>query len=210
MKKNYLEEKFEKLTYVLEMVIAVLVSIGIIIGLVDLIRFFPAILTANRTDSYAIFQEFLGYSLVLIVGVELMLMIIKHSTREVLNLILFVIARKMLIYSQSMLDLVLGTLAIVLVFIIIKYLVPADKGEDIIQRRRIVYPASAKVKDILKKTGFDIPADKDITVGDLVCSLADEACLPVEEGAKFDTGDIKIEVSKANDGIIEEVKISKK
>ena len=108
-----------------------------------------------------------------------MLMIINHSTKAILELILFVIARKMLIYSHTMLDLVLGTLA------------------------------STKVKDILRKTGFDIPMDKGVTVGGLVCSLADEACVAVEEGAEFISGDIKIEIVKATDGLIEAVKITK-
>lgn len=130
MKKYYIEEKFEKFTYVLQLLIAVLIAFGIIIGLVDLIKFFPAILSEGSSSSYAKFQEFLGYALVLIVGVELMLMIIKHSAKEVLNLILFVIARKMLIYSQSMLDLVLGTIAIAIVFTIIKLVVPTIRDED--------------------------------------------------------------------------------
>jgi hypothetical protein len=161
LKKYYLEDKFEKLTYFLEMIIAVLISLGIIIGIIDLIRFFPVILYAEPSQSYAIFQEFLGYSLVLIVGVELMLMIIKHSTKEVLNLILFVIARKMLIYSQSMLDLVLGTIAIAIVFVIIKLVASAANDEDVIRRVKDGNPAAAKIKDVLGKRKFDMSADKD-------------------------------------------------
>lgn len=209
MKHFLLEEKLEKLTYVLEMIITVLIAIGIIIGLVDLVRYFSEIFVAAPADSYEIFQDFLGYALVLIVGVELMLMIINHSTKAILELILFVIARKMLIYSHTMLDLVLGTLAIAIVFAILKFLIKNNDIEDVVKRGREVYSASTKVKDILRKTGFDIPMDKGVTVGGLVCSLADEACVAVEEGAEFISGDIKIEIVKATDGLIEAVKITK-
>ena len=65
-----------------------------------------------------------------------MLMIINHSTKAILELILFVIARKMLIYSNTMLDLVLGTLAISMVFFISKYLFRKDQDEDIVKRDR--------------------------------------------------------------------------
>ena len=208
MKHDFLEEKLEKLTYILEMIITVLIAIGIIIGLIDLARYFGQIFIAAPSESYEIFQDFLGYALVLIVGIELMLMIINHSTKAILELILFVIARKMLIYSHTMLDLVLGTLAIAIVFVIIKFLVQKD-DLDVVRRGREIYSASTKVKDVLKKTGFDIPVDKGVTVGGLVCSLADEARVSIEEGAQFLSGDIKIEIVKETDGLIEVVKITK-
>lgn len=211
MKHYGIEVKLEKLTYILEIVITILIGIGVTIGLIDLIRYFPEILSAPPSDSYDLFNEFLGYALVLIVGIELILMILNHSTKAILELVLFVIARKMLIYSHTMLDLVLGTLAIAMVFATLRYLIPKDDKEDIVKRDKSIYAASVKVSDILSNTGFDIPVDKANTVGGLVCSLAEEACMPVHEGSEFVSGDIKIKVVKASeDGLIKEVKITKK
>lgn len=209
MKHNSFENKLEKYTYILEMTIAVLIAIGITIGLIDLVKYFYEIYITAPAESYELFEKFLGYALVLIVGVELMLMIINHSTKAILELILFVIARKMLIYSHTMLDLVLGTLAIAIVFATLRFLI---QKEDIVSRSgHGVFSASTSVEDILRKTGFDIPMDKGNTVGGLVCSLADEACLPVSQGAEFESGDLKIKVVKAtDDGLIEEVMITKK
>ena len=207
MKHNSIEHKLEKYTYILEMTIAVLLAIGITIGLIDLVKYFYEIYITAPGESYELFEKFLGYALVLIVGVELMLMIINHSTKAILELILFVIARKMLIYSHTMLDLVLGTLSIAIVFATLRFLIQKD---DIVRRGNGVFAASTSVEDILRKTGFDIPRDKGNTVGGLVCSLADEACIPVAEGAEFKSGDIKIKVVKAtDDGLIEEVMITK-
>lgn len=208
LRNFFVEDKIERLTYIIEMVITVLLAIGIIIGLVDLIKYFREIMIATPAESYDLFQDFLGYALILIVGVELILMILYHSTKSILELVLFVIARKMLIYAHNMTDLVLGTLAIAIVFATLKYLVQKN-DQDIVRRGNAIYSASTRVKDILNKTGFDIPTDKGETVGGLVCNLADEACRPIEEGAEFSSGDYKIKIIKSTeDGLIEEVMIS--
>ena len=136
MKKGFVELILERMTQILEMIIAVIISIGVIIGLVDLVRYFPEIFAHDAEVSYDIFQNFLGHALILIVGVELMLMIINQSTRGILELVLFVIARKMLIYSGSMLDLVMGTIAIAMVFLILKFLVNTNDDEILIRKGR--------------------------------------------------------------------------
>lgn len=208
MRNFFVEDRIEKVTYIIEMAIAVLLAIGIIIGVVDLVKYFGEILFASPAESYDLFQGFLGYALILIVGVELILMILYHSTKAILELVLFVIARKMLVYSHTMMDLVLGTIAIAIVFATLRYLVQKDK-EDIVRRGNTVYSASTRVEDILTKTGYDIPTDKGETVGGLVCNLADEACKPIEQGAEFRSGDYKIKIVKSTeDGLIEEVMIT--
>lgn len=208
MRNFFVEDKIERVTYIIEMVIAVLLAIGIIIGLIDLVKYFGTILVAAPAESYDLFQSFLGYALILVVGVELILMILYHSTKAILELVLFVIARKMLIYAETMTDLVLGTLAIAIVFATLRFLVQKDK-EDIVSRGNTVYSATTRVKDILNRTGFDIPTDKGETVGGLVCNLADEECRPIEQGAEFSSGDYKIKITKAtDDGLIEEVMIT--
>jgi hypothetical protein len=198
----------ERIIFTIEMVIAALLGIGIVIGLWDLVKYFTDILYAHQAASYDLFQAFLGHALVLIVGVELILMILYHSTKAILELVLIVIARKMLIYSNTMIDLVFGTLAIATIFVILKYLVE-DKEETIIRRAGVKLPAAADVREICAQTGLEIPTDKGSTVGSLVCSLADEACRPVKKNAEFVAGDIHIKVTKATkDGVIEEVVIT--
>lgn len=112
---------------VLEIVIALIMLIGITFGLVDLVRYFILILKTPPIETYDIFHTFLGHCLLMLMGAEFIYMIIHHSTKSLLELILYVIARKMLIYSQTMLDLVFGTVSLAFVFIIIKYLIPVEK-----------------------------------------------------------------------------------
>lgn len=210
LKRNFLEEKVESITYILEMVIAILLAIGVLLGLIDLVKYFSEILFATPSETYDIFQAFLGYALVLIVGVELILMIIHHSTRSILELVLFVIARKMLIYSETMLDLVLGTLAIVLVFVILKFLIPKDQ-KDVIKRKNFSYSASTNMDEVLENTNLNIPVDKETTIGNFISELAEKEDKPIREGVEYEVGDTKIEITEiTNEGNVKEVLMTEK
>lgn len=128
-KEQKVESRIEKFVHTIEYIIAIILIIGMLIGLLDLVHYFKTIFEATPANAYEEFHDFLGHALLLIVGAELILMILYHSTSALLELILFVIARKMLIYSETLLDLVIGTVALAIVFLIIKYLLEDDGGE---------------------------------------------------------------------------------
>lgn len=127
MRKKNFEKKMENAVYVIELIISIVILIGILVGIIDLVRYFIMILKAPPIEAYDIFHTFLGHCLLLLVGAEFIYMIIHHSIKSLLELILFVIARKMLIYSHTMMDLVFGTIALAIVFLIIKFLIPMEK-----------------------------------------------------------------------------------
>lgn len=129
-----MREKINKIThtitYILEILISIIIIGAVIIGFIDMGRFILVVLqNKDPNESYLIFQSFLGYVLTLVVAIELVLMLMNHSPRTILDLILFVIARKMLIYAHSLSDLVLGALAVSIVFFTMKYL--TGPSEDV-------------------------------------------------------------------------------
>ncbi len=211
MKSSAFATKLKEFVHIIEVIIAVLVAVAVVIGLLDLVKYFKIIYISNPAKTYEVFNDMLGYALLLIVAIELIFMIIYHSTDAVLELVLYVIARKMLIYAQSMLDLVFGTLSIGIVFLVFRYLRVKNGKMDKIKRERDgIYPATTKIKDLLKKTGFDISTDRAITIGGLVSSLAEDEHKPIREGAEFTLGDIRIIIMKAtDDGLIQEVMVRK-
>lgn len=135
MKNKFFEKNIEKIVHFIEYLIAIIIAFGIFIGLIDLIKYFFIIFRTGPGQSYEAFQSFLGHCLLLIVGAELILMILYHSTNALLELILFVIARKMLIYSNDVMDLIYGTIALFIVFFTMKYLLP-DSCDDIFEKFR--------------------------------------------------------------------------
>lgn len=206
MKRSNIIEKLNDVALKLEIILTILLAIGIVIGLIDIIKYFYYIFEAGAVDSYSVFKQFLAHTLLIVIGIELMLMLISHSTSSMLELVLFVIARKMLIYGETMLDLVLGTLAIAILYVIIKFLLPK---EDFVSRDQDkgIYSASTTVNKIIKDTGYDVPTDKGKTLGGLASLLAEENCVPVEEGAEFICDNLKLKILKATDGVIEKVSI---
>ena len=205
MSKFAIKENLEKFTYALEIFLATLLAVGIFIGIIDIIKYFFEIFHAPKTESYDVFRLFLAHTLILVVGIELMLMLLSHSTNAILELVLFVIARKMLIYGDTMLDLVLGTLAIAIVFAIIKFLAPR---KDFVARHDGIYKATMAVGRVMQETGLNLPAHRGNTLGGLVSNLAKEANVTIASGVEFRSDDLCIKVVKAEDGVIEKVMIT--
>ncbi len=188
--KHYLRQ----LTAYLEVIIAVLLSVGVMIGIFDFGEYFTRIFLANASETYDIFQDFLGYALLLIVGIELILMILYHSTSAILELILFVIARKMLIYASSMSELVMGTVAIALVFVVMRFLVNPRVDEFVSRQDANKYSGLTQVRDVIVDSGLNLPIDKGKTLDDLLHTYAEENDLILEEGETYQIGEALINI----------------
>lgn len=120
--KERISNKLYHFAHILELILAVFIAIGVLLGFIDLIKYLMEIFSADISISYDVFKHFLSYVLLLVVGVEFILMLLTHSIKTIGELVVFVIARKMLIYGSSMLDMVLGSLAIAIIFATIRFL----------------------------------------------------------------------------------------
>lgn len=190
--------RFEKVVFTLEMIIVIALVIGIVIGMTDLPYYFKSLILSGG-ESYALFESFLAYALILIVGIELILMLLYHSTRAILELILFVIARKMLVYSHTMLDLVLGTLAILMVFVILRYLLPANQKHDIVRQVEKNYYPYMKMKDIFPSWLADKSHDPNTTLGDYINSNAKQNDIEIKQGTKINYRGFRIEITSVSE-----------
>ena len=121
--KNMLK-KIINIAFILEIILSLFLIIGIIIGMKDIFSYLLDIYKTNAIETYEIFRQFLAHVLLLVVGIELILMLVSHSVDSIIEFILFVIARKMLIYADTMQDLLLGTLSIAILFLTIKFFSP--------------------------------------------------------------------------------------
>ena len=122
-RKNMLK-KIINIAFILEIILSLFLIIGIIIGMKDIFSYLLDIYKTNAIETYEIFRQFLAHVLLLVVGIELILMLVSHSVDSIIEFILFVIARKMLIYADTMQDLLLGTLSIAILFLILKFFSP--------------------------------------------------------------------------------------
>jgi hypothetical protein len=111
----YLEKIAKAIEIVIALVLLVIVVIKIVEVSFDLAGFEIGILTME-------FASILSVTLNLVIGVEFTKMLIKHTPESVVDVLLFAIARQMVVYHERTLDLLIGVLAIACLFAIKKVL----------------------------------------------------------------------------------------
>ena len=128
MKHKKANEIIEKTATIIEVLICIIVILGVCSGIPKLVHYIVEIFrVGNLQNSYMLMNDFLKHALLLIVGIELIAMVITRSHESILTLILFVIARKMLVYSQGLTDILIGTVSVAIIFAVMKFILSDKK-----------------------------------------------------------------------------------
>lgn len=201
-----LKEKIDVGIKVLEIVICISILFSLILSVPNLVRYALTIIkTPNLKQNYELLNEFLKHALLIVVGIELIEMILTKSHEAILTLILFVIARKMLLYSVDLIDILIGSISIGLIFAIIKFVVKDDK---LMAKIDNTYSASVPVKKIKKEYKLNIPQNMSNTLGGLVYEIAKiEGIEEIKENTRLIYGTYKFKVISMKDGVIQRIRI---
>ena len=200
-----LKSKVRKLIYYIEFLLAMFIIVSVIIGMADLVRYFGIILTTNAIDTYEIFQKFLGYVLLLVVGMELVIMLIYHSPSSVIEVLLYAVARKILIGNQGMIDFMIGIVAIAAIFAIRKFLFVKDMSNG--NEGGHKFSAATSIQAINELLRINIPEELGNTIGGVVYRVAQASGIQLYEGAVVNVSTVKISVLRITDNVIELVAI---
>ncbi len=106
----------------IEILLAVFIAVTVLLSGKDIVVLIYTVFVTEASASYEILQGLLAHILLLVVGLELALMLITHSAGNVLEVILYAIARKMLISSSNSTDILLGVISLAIIFAVDKYL----------------------------------------------------------------------------------------
>lgn len=117
-----IEKIMTKLILWIEVLLAVFIIITILASIKDIVVLICNIVTTEPNASYGILQGLLSHILLLAVGLELAIMLITHTPGSVLEVILYAVARKMLLTSSDSISMLLGVLSIAIIFAVDKYL----------------------------------------------------------------------------------------
>lgn len=196
------------LTRLLEYILCVLIALAVVLSLPDLCRQIIQIFSEQDISiSYRVVNEFLRYSLLLVVGIELIIMLITHSNHALLNLVLFVIARKMLVYAETMLDLLIGTAAIAIVFAVMHFFAG---DSHYLTDYTTTYNASLSLDQLKSMYGIDLTGDETInSLGGLVYQLAKRDRQRLVEGNHFTYKDYELVVVSMVNSTVKQVRIEK-
>ena len=112
---------------IIEIVISVMVLIAIGIAGVRIAG--EVLELAGTADVSGRFSDFLNHAFTLIIGVEFIKMLAKHTPGSAIEVLLVAIARQMVVEHSTPVENLLGILAILLLFVIRKYLFVPSFGE---------------------------------------------------------------------------------
>lgn len=125
------EKTLLKLSKVFELVLSIIILIIVFLGMMDLSRsvYQSYIVEFATPVEYSELNSFLAEGLLLVIGVELVVMLCLHVPGTLIEVLLFAIARKLILLPKTsgMIDLFLGILAIGIIFAIRKYLLNQEE-----------------------------------------------------------------------------------
>ncbi len=117
--EKYLNAALHKLTVLLEFIISFVLAAGIIILLVQLILSMPNVPDLNIYPNY---EDLVETCFNLIIGVELIRMLYQHKPSTVFEVLLFAIARQVIMAHNNPVSSLIGVISIALLFATRKFL----------------------------------------------------------------------------------------
>ncbi|WP_394916246.1 transporter [uncultured Robinsoniella sp.] len=118
MKKKYHNLLF-RISYYMELFLAILITAAILILSIHLI---PDVIEMATNAQFDNFNNFLSTALSLVVGIEFVKMLCKHTPETLIEVLMFATARQMVVEHMSLFESTIGIIAIGILFFIKKFL----------------------------------------------------------------------------------------
>ena len=126
LKKSH--EYMYKITHVCELLLAIVILIAIIISGVSLVLELTQF-SFTHLDISA-FTQFLANGLSLAVGIEFVKMLCKYTPETVVEILMFAIARQMIVEHLQLSQMFIGVCAIAVLCAVRKYLISVSKDSE--------------------------------------------------------------------------------
>ena len=110
----------EHLMDLFEIALAFIVAFGFVVSVIPLLKEVPHLM--SHSSGTAEFHEFLENTLTLVIGIEFIKMLIKHTPGSVVEVLLFAIARHAILAGGTALENLLTILAIAVIFAVRKFI----------------------------------------------------------------------------------------
>ena len=187
-----LKNSIMKVVDLLEMIIGAFLVISIAILIVFLAKDLRVIaLSGSQVDAFNIF---LASAFNLVIGIEFIKMLCKHSPGTVVEVLLFAIARQLIVEHTSTYDNLIGIISIAILFAVRKYLFYSfDEVE------KTIYRANERIKRINILEHIEIPGEKTETLEEVILRESEERKLEVGTGTCIYYSGFALKVAKIND-----------
>lgn len=202
--RKYLQVRLYELSYYVEILISIILLVSLLILTGHLALMLTGIFSIKSgLDTYL--QNFLNQAMSIAIGVELIKMLSKHTSGTIIEVLLFAIARQIVVAHGSPIDSLLSVLALTILFATRKYLfISFDDTSSVVVR------GSQKVKVANVLARVNLPAaSKDELMRDLMLRhLEVEDKLPTI-GASIAFADVALRIDHMHEGVITRIEIIK-
>lgn len=200
--KKFIRNIILKIADILEIIIGILLAISIGILLIFLVS--DLRLIALHKNDIESFNIFLASAFNLVIGIEFIKMLCKHTPATVIEVLLFAIARQLIVEHTSTFENLVGIISIGILFAIRKYLFyNFDEVE------KTIYRANEKVKRINLIEHIDIPHTKGETLEEVVLNEIEERKLELGTGLCIYYSGFAIRIAKMKNHEITRIEIIK-
>lgn len=130
--KRVFRDQIAEAAGILEVVLSGIVLVALLLSIVPLVELMPGLLTDAESIEV---HTFLERALDIVIGIEFIKMLAKHSPGSVLEVLLYAIARHMIVGHEDAVQNLVSVGAIALIFIIRKYFFVPSFGQKLPGRR---------------------------------------------------------------------------
>lgn len=118
--KEKIQKKIMEAANILETIVGIILIITIAVLAFSLLVEFKQLVVSD--NSIELFNNFLESALTLVVGIEFIKMLCKHSPETVIEVLVFAIARQLIVGHTSIYETLVGIIAIAILFAINKFI----------------------------------------------------------------------------------------
>jgi uncharacterized membrane protein (DUF373 family) len=203
--KYRLRNCIAKISSYIEIYLSVIILTGVIFATVGLLVYLFKLFHPDISPD--LFRDFLGYALVLIIAVEFIKMLSKHTPGSAIEVLTFALARKLIIKeSISAVDLLLGVIAIAVLLWLRNYVAKDGKGGN----GGEILSAATSIVEVNKLLGLKLPEESVATLGGMLFYHARRQAKRLQEGESIWINNVRFRINRFRDGVIEQVEIFKK
>lgn len=205
MFRHKLRKGISSLAGLTEILVAGIILLAVLLSAVllilDLVGFGSELFGKTGVPTY---NDIFSTAIYIVIGIEMIKMIVKHTPDSVLEVVLFVVAKRIVADTEfGSLDLLLCVIAIAAIFAIRKFLhFDAAKAKD-----GTTFAAETRVCDVEDLLHVDLPNNIGDTVGEVAAGEFHRLERRVAEGEELQVGEALFRIHSMENGEIKKVEV---
>lgn len=127
-----LEKIIQKSCRIVEIVAALLILIGIILSVFGILKDFKVF--SNLIENVSMFKQYLEDIFIIVIGAEFLQMLCRPTTDNVIEVLIFLLARHMIVEDTSIFENFISVVSIVFLCVVRRYLSMKEQKDSSLER----------------------------------------------------------------------------